>query len=190
MVNKTIGDLMINKRIGLDVDGVCLDFGTSFIKHALKSDIKLSIGKTWDFMKQDIRAYDLFKNLNNDFWLNLERERKSLDLDFQPVAYISHRGCPEIVTKKCLLNNGFPNAPVIHVKHTEDKIKIARELEVDLFIDDRASTVTYFLESGIKALTLTQKWNEDYSLPRIKTLGEISNIKSETEYDKITSVFK
>lgn len=164
-------------RVGLDVDGCCLNFGKAFINHCSQLGMKLSIGKVWNFFDEDIRSYDVFKNLESDFWLNLEREEKSLDINFTPVAYISHRTCPERVTKKSLINAGLPKAPVIHVKYTEDKVKIAKDLEIDIFIDDRASTVMYFLENGIKAYVLNQIWNEDFNVPRIKTFGELNKFE-------------
>lgn len=160
-------------RIGLDVDGVCLDFGNHFINHCKEKDVHLTVGKTWDFFAQDIRSYDIFDQLTTKFWIDMKREPKSSGLNIEPVAYISHRSCPVEVTKKSLINAGFPDSTIFHVKYTEDKIKIARNLNLDLFIDDRASTVTYFLESGINAVLLDQIWNEDYNLPRIKNLSEI-----------------
>lgn len=164
-----------NLRIGLDVDGVCLDFATSFIKQCEKKEISLYIEEVWNFFEQDLRSYDVFKSLKNDFWLNLTREEASKDINFTPVAYISHRDCPTAITRKSLVNNGLPDAPVFHVKYTEDKLKLAKELNLDLFIDDRASTVTYFLENGINAAVLHQIWNKRFiNLPRIKTLGELN----------------
>lgn len=160
-------------KIAFDCDGVCLNFGESFIQHCKNLDVHLTVDKVWNFFDQDIRSYDIFKNLDNNFWLNLKREKASLDLSIIPVAYISHRTCPIEVTKQSLLNAGFPEAPVFHVKYTEDKLKVAKNLGVNCFIDDRASTVTYFLENGIDARLLTQIWNDQYNLPRVKTLGEL-----------------
>ena len=55
----------------------------------------------------------------------------------------------------------------------EDKVKVAKQLGIDIFVDDRASTVAYFLENGIEAYLLDQLWNEDFNFPRIYTLGEL-----------------
>lgn len=164
-----------NKRIALDVDGVCLDFSSSFIELAKRDKINLYEGKVWNFFDQDIRSYDLFKNLKLDFWLNLNRTSKSIDLNFIPSAYISHRNCPEEITRQSLLKNGFPDAPVIHVKHTEDKVNVFKNLQLDVFVDDRASTVMYFLENGLEAYVLKYHYNCDFNLPSINTLGELYN---------------
>jgi len=162
-------------RIGLDVDGVCLDFTKSFIEECKKNEISLYVEEVWNFFEQDLRSYDVFNSLKNDFWLNLKREEASKDINFIPTAYISHRSCPTAITRQSLINNGLPDAPVFHVKYTEDKLKLAKELKLDLFIDDRASTVTYFLENGIKAKVLHQIWNKRFiNIPRIKTLGELN----------------
>lgn len=165
------------KTVGLDVDGTLLEFGQAFIDKCKLQDVELKIGKIWNFFDEDIRSYDIFKNLNTDFWLNLQRIDASTDLNIIPTAYISHRSCPEKVTRKCLINNGFPKAPVIHVANTEDKIKVIKQLGIDIFVDDRASTILYCLENGIEAYLLDQIWNSDYTcLPRIYTLGELDKI--------------
>lgn len=163
-------------KIGLDVDGVCLAFDDAFVDECKKHGVLVYPGKTWNFFEQDNRCYDIFKNLNDDFWLNIKRHDKSLDLNFIPSAYISHRNCPEWVTRESLIRNGFPDSPVIHVKYTEDKIKRFKELNLDIFIDDRASTIVYFLENNIEAYVLDHEYNEDFNLPRIKSLGELKGI--------------
>lgn len=164
------------KKFALDVDGVCLHFDKKFIEVCKNQNILLNTGKIWNFFDQNRRSYDIFNNLKDDFWLELERHPKSLDLNSVPSAYISHRSCPEEVTRQSLLRNGFPDAPVIHVKYTEDKLKVFKNLNLDIFIDDRASTVLYFLENSIESYLLDQIYNEDFNLPRIKTLGDIKGI--------------
>lgn len=164
----------MNKK-GLDIDGVCLNFSARFIEVCAEKGIYLNVDKTWNFFDQDIRCYDVFKGLTSDFWLSLKRDEQSLDLNFTPTAYISHRSCPTEVTRQSLLQVGFPDAPVFHVHHTDDKVKIAKDLALDVFVDDRASTVLYFLENNMNALCLDKIYNEDYNLPRIYTLGELGS---------------
>jgi len=165
------------KKVGLDVDGTILEFGNSFIEKCKMNNIHLKKGKIWNFFDDDIRSYDIFKNLDINFWLNLEIINKAKDLNIIPTAYISHRTIPEKITRKCLLNNGLPKAPVIHVANTEDKVRVIKQLDIDIFVDDRASTVLYCLENGIEAYLLDQIWNEDFNcLPRIYTLGELKEI--------------
>lgn len=166
------------KKVGFDVDGTLVDFANAFIEECWKKEqLVLKVGSVWNFFDQDIRSYDIFKNLSTDFWLNLKRLDESNDLNITPTAYISHRSIPEKITKKCLKNNGFPNAPVIHVANTEDKIKVIKQLDIDIFVDDRASTVLFCLENSIEAYLINQIWNEKYScLPRINTLGELKDI--------------
>lgn len=167
------------KKFGLDVDGVCVEFGEAFIDTCKSKQIHLKVGKVWNFFDDDSRSYDVFRNLEADFWLNLKVIDKAKDLNSIPTAYISHRNFPEKITKKCLINNGFPKAPVIHVANTEDKIKVIKQLEIDVFVDDRASTVLYCLENGIEAYLLDQIWNADFKcLPRIYSLGELEKICS------------
>ncbi len=165
------------KTVALDVDGTLLEFGTSFIDRCKEKEIEVKIGKIWNFFDMDIRSYDIFKNLDSSFWLNLKALDKAKDLNVVPSAYISHRNFPERITKKSLLNAGFPKAPVIHVANTEDKIKVIKQLGIEVFVDDRASTVLFCLENGIEAYLLDQVWNADYKcLPRIYTLGELDKI--------------
>jgi hypothetical protein len=162
-------------KIGLDVDGVCLSFNTKFTALCAEHGIIINCFKVWNFFEQDLRCYDIFKNLTVDFWLSLEREEQSFDMDFVPTAYISHRNIPTEVTRQSLLRVGFPDAPVIHVTHTEDKVKEAKKFGIDVFVDDRASTVLYFLENHVKAVAINKLWNEDYNVPRIHTLGELNH---------------
>ncbi len=52
-----------------------------------------------------------------------------------------------------------------------------KQLGIDVFVDDRGSTILYCLENGIEAYLLDQIWNSDYScLPRIYNLGELNDI--------------
>ena len=167
----------MSKKIGLDVDGTLLGFEEKFIQECSKNGINITSGKVWNFFDCDVRSYDVFNNLNIDFWLSLERIKQSIDLDIIPTAYISHRSFSTKVTKESLLKNEFPNSPVFHVKNTEDKVKVIKQLGIDIFVDDRASTVLFCLENGIEAYLLDQPWNEDYKcIPRIHTLGELNSI--------------
>lgn len=166
------------KKVGFDVDGTLVNFADEFIKECWeKHQIALEVGSVWNFFDQDIKSYDVFKNLTSDFWLNLKKIPQSYNLNIIPSAYISHRNIPEKITKKCLKNNGFPDAPVIHVANTEDKIKVIKQLGIDIFVDDRASTILFCLENSIEAYLIDQIWNEQYTcIPRIKTLGELDSI--------------
>lgn len=168
---------MKDKKIFLDIDGVCLDFATAFIEKCQKSNIHLTVGPVWNFFNDDIKSYDIFSNLTDEFWLSLERERKSFNLDFKPAGYISHRKCDTEISRFSLLKNNFPDAPVYHVKYTEDKVKIFNELGGDIFIDDRLSTVLYFRENGIKSYVLDQPWNRYFNDYRLKTLGELKELE-------------
>ena len=92
------------KKLGLDVDGTLLEFGEAFIDECKLKNINLKVGKVWNFFDDDPRSYDVFKNLNMNFWLNLKRLDKAKGLNVKPTAYISHRNFPEKITKKCLIN--------------------------------------------------------------------------------------
>lgn len=165
------------KTVALDVDETLVAFAEPFIEVCKKKGIHLTVGKIWNFFDQDDRAYSVFNELDKDFWITLPRIKKSLDLDIIPVAYISHRLFPERITEQSLHRLGFPKAPVFHVKHTEEKVKIIKQLGVDVYVDDRSSTVMFCQENGIEAYLLDQPWNADFTcLPRIKTLGELNDI--------------
>lgn len=165
------------KKFALDIDGTVLGFAEAFIEECKLNKINVSVSEVWNFFDQDIKCYDIFKDLDTDFWLNLKIIDKAKDLELIPSAYISHRNFAERITSKSLLNNRLPKAPVIHVANTEDKIKVIKQLGIDVFVDDRASTVAFCLENGIEAYLLDQIWNSDFvCLPRIYSLGELTKI--------------
>jgi hypothetical protein len=155
--------------IVLDVDNVVADFSQGIEKRypQLKSHDK----KLYDFPDY-VRWDEVYRDMM--FWMYLP----VLDKPTVPVhAYLSHRPFPEYVTQFWLYDNDFPDAKVIHVNSSPEKLEILKEINVKLYVDDKVSTFHECREAGINAYLYTQPWNEDIDTPyRISKLSEIEEI--------------
>lgn len=65
-------------------------------------------------------------------------------------------------TREWLLGNGFPDCPVFHV---DDKGEAARELGIELAIDDAVEDVQSLLRAGIRVWIMPYEYNKGLSQP-------------------------
>jgi uncharacterized HAD superfamily protein len=79
------------------------------------------------------------------------------------------------VTKQWLQKHGFPLKPVFHVKNREDKLRVAKEMELDYFVDDNYDTYRMMNDGGICCFLLDAQHNQKYNVGyrRIKSLKEL-----------------
>jgi hypothetical protein len=170
------------KRIGLDVDGVLADFDHGVIDLAKRRGMaSLFPAKTADVPYWNISEHfdDLMANEwdNPDFWMGLPAKPYTFPLDFQPAAYITARRIGGWVTHRWLQSKGFPTATVITVDSPEKKLHHARNLELDLFVDDYYPTVEMFRENGIPAVLMDAPYQKGHDippeLPKIHSLSEL-----------------
>jgi hypothetical protein len=158
-------------KIALDIDEVCCVWVDEWCKL-----YNIDIPSTWNFQWT---IQDNFKKMREEgtldtFYLNLPPKIKAEEIPFEPVAYISHRPVEPEITKAWLEKHGFPLKPVYHVKDRIDKVKIAKELEIDIFIDDSYETFKAMNEAGVCCFLMDAKHNRRYDVGarRIKSLKD------------------
>lgn len=174
---------MSEKRIGLDVDGVLACFSHGVIKRAKQ----LNVSEHFPENCLDVDSWDMsemFSYVMQDawkqekFWLDLPPLDGALPLPFEPYVYITSRRVPALVTKRWLDKNGFPDAPVISVTNPTEKLEHAKNLKLDIFVDDLHSTVKEMREAGINALLFKAPYQRGHEeeckgLPTIENLEEV-----------------
>jgi uncharacterized HAD superfamily protein len=161
-----------DKKIGLDIDGVIADFNGGL--NDKFPELKEKITEYWNDPKLVARFKEVKRE--NAFWSNLKPLVKHKDIPFEPYCYITSRSIDIKITQKWLDDNGFPKAPLHCVGENESKVKIAKELNVDYFVDDKYENFVDLNRAGICCFLLDQPWNKRYNVgfKRIKTLNELN----------------
>jgi hypothetical protein len=159
-------------RIGLDVDEVVCNW----VDHWCEL-YKIPIPSSWNFQWDIKGLFDKMRQEGtlDEFYAGLTPCLNPNDLPFEPVAYISHRPVAEIITKNWLEKHGFPLKPVYHVKERADKVKLAKELKIDIFVDDSYETYKAMNEAGICCYLKDALHNRRYDVGyrRIKSLKDL-----------------
>lgn len=175
--------LTIKRRIALDVDGVLCNFTQGLIDKAVemgrgeyfpssweewrewRADTDNATESVWDRIKED-----------TDFWLSLAPF--DVDVEFQPVAYVTARPIPSIVTQTWLVLNKFPDSEVVTVGYDQSKVRALRELGVEVYVDDRVENYLELKEAGFRSFLFDRPWNQEVDAreDRIFELKEICRI--------------
>lgn len=132
-------------RIGLDIDGVLAEFSAHFLKYMNFENQEPATD--WD----DPRFRDHFHEVakNEEFWLSMPRLIDPKTLNFTPVIYVTARPISNEISTMWLLQNGFPDAPVVTVGEGGSKVEALRG-KVDIFVDDGYHNYVELNEAGIK----------------------------------------
>lgn len=140
-------------NIYLDIDDVIFKWNKCFTRR-----YNVNIFKSWvksDLMDRRITAIEKEK----DFWLNLEIKNIP---DFTPKGYVSARSIPKIWTYESLKNHNIPGRSNIHhVKRGESKIQMLRQLNCDIFVDDKVETYIECAKNGIFCLLMDAEHNQE-----------------------------
>lgn len=159
------------KRIGLDIDDVLADWVGPFTK--LRN---IPIPTSWYFGFPE-HIDDLLKKGFDykRFMLDLPVKTKPQDIPFEPTCYITTRAdehVPVEVAKAWLERNGFPQVRVIQ---TADKVTVAKEMKLDIFVDDKFETFRAMNEAGILCYLFDAPHNQRYDVgfKRIRSLKDI-----------------
>jgi hypothetical protein len=164
--------------IGLDVDGVLINWVDSFIAKAKQMGFTETFPKSWKETYQWQFSPDfgkVWKEIEQDenWWLNLSRHddaKVTFPVDF----YLTARPCPSEITRECLVREGFPDAPVHTVHPKADKVPVLKELGTDLFVEDKLEAFLDINGAGINCLLLNRPWNDSYcSFKRIYSLNDV-----------------
>jgi len=185
-------------RISVDIDGVISDFGSNAIEVAnLLWPGKIPPGyqpPDWDWTdmltKQDWKELWTAIKATPHFWIrqgelaeNVAALAEYLATAGTPVFFITSRaettGMNAQDQSSIWLNNrGLKNywqrEPRVYVVPTpEDKIKLMKEHNIGLSIDDKAETVELCNTlNGHRAYLLDSPWNQYSKEPRVKNMSE------------------
>jgi hypothetical protein len=162
---------LATKRIGLDIDDVLAEWVKPFTELA-----EVPTPESWYFgfpsLVEKIRSkgVDYF-----EFMSNLPVKTKASDIPFEPVCYITNRSNPDVpveIAEQWLIKNGYPQVPVIQ---TKDKVAAAKEMNLDIFVDDRFETFKQMTKAGILCYLFDAPHNRRYNVghKRIKSLKDV-----------------
>ena len=157
------------RRIGLDIDDVLADFvGAYCTRYGMERP------KWWGF---DYKFGDRYAELleDKDFWVNMPIRTDPDTIPFEPVCYITNRGCDKEWTEEWLAKNGFPQLPVHQAGPEGSKVEIAKKERLDVFVDDCHRNFIDMNENGIFTYLFTQPHNARYMVGH-RRINELSDI--------------
>ena len=197
-------DNIMNKIIGIDVDGVLADFNTSFKDIQVEVSGKDLFGSNWT--PRDIRtwnwptdqygyskaeykaAWDIVKG-SEFFWEELSPLEGAVDFlkglsrlkNNDAYYFVTQRvGInPKRQTEEWLMNNGYLDIPTVLI--SGKKAEACKALDITHYIDDKVENCKEVQDLGTtKVYMITQGWNHNMEgIPRFDTpkpfLDEISH---------------
>lgn len=158
-----------SKRIGLDVDEVLAGFVGGYIRY-------FQITETPEFWNFDSKIMQRLLDLPEHFWADLTPLVDPSELTFEPTCYITNRPVESRVTTKWLADHRFPAVPVFTVASADEKIEIARDCKLDIFVDDRYETFVKMNSAGICCFLMDAAHNRRYNVghKRITSLRQLT----------------
>lgn len=180
-------------KVAVDLDGVIANFDKRFLEftnvHFDRENDPKDIDKWeyWHCEKIDFSEDDFFKGLelftSYKVWQSIEPYPNAVDAicclnSMADIYYVTARPKnSERTTLKFLINNGFPmGRGILFCYDSKDKANIAKNLKIDIAIDDKIETIYDYDQSGIKTILRSHKHNK----PQKKVqhlIGEIEDIK-------------
>lgn len=158
------------RRIALDIDEVLADFCGALMERF--DDIK-ERPVYWN----DVFIYKHWKEIENDdeFWLNIKPKINPKELPFEPIAYVTSRNVPQIITESWLKNCGFPVAEVVTIGLNESKVEVLKQRNIDIFVDDKFDNFVDINNAGICCYLMDAPHNRRYEVgyKRIFDLKEL-----------------
>lgn len=157
-----------DKKIALDIDEVLADFVGGLMSRFPEIKERASY---WN--DQTIKEFFPKVMDDEDFWLSLKPKVSSLP--FEPNCYITSRPCDSSITERWLKINGFPVAPVYTVGLDNSKVRVARELGIDVFVDDAYHNFVELNREGILCYLYDAPHNRRYDVghKRLKNLKDL-----------------
>lgn len=158
-------------KIGLDIDEVLCGWTYGWIQK-----FGYNIPQSWHFSYTNKEHFQSFseEELNN-FYLSLPAIIKPGEIPFEPHCYITSRSVPVELTKKWIQRNGFSTVPVYSVGFNQNKIEVARESGIEIFVDDKFENFVELNNAGICTYLLSTPHNTRYNVghKRINSLKEL-----------------
>lgn len=171
-------------RIWLDLDGVCFDFDSHFLKWL---NLPKHPAESWD----DRRFVDNMSKVAyvDEFWLSIPRLFDPKILSFKIEGYCTARSCSVEVIKESLNINGFPIAPIINVGFDGNKGE-ALFGKCDIMLDDAIHNFNQINEYGVLCYLMTRHHNLSYDVGKFR-VNSMREFISEIEYvDKLIMEIK
>lgn len=140
-------------RVALDVDDVVADFINGF-----KEKTGLEMNPYWS---SNYNIADELKALSNDeeFWTNLKVKHYP---NFEPACYISSRSIPVAFTEKFIQKAGLPCAPVFHVPWNTSKVKVLKENNINILVDDKVENFLEATKAGVFCYLMDAPHNQKF----------------------------
>ncbi len=171
----------LDKKIGLDIDDVLADFTLAW---HLKYGTPTNPLSWWFDYKMKNRFDEMKKNGElEEFYLNIPPLIKPEDIPFDPVCYITSRPVKKEITEQWIIKNNFPQVPVFSIDIETSKIKVAKEANIDIFIDDHYDNWMDLNKNGITTYLFTQSYNKKFNVGhlRINKLSDLPFLKYKKE---------
>ena len=156
-------------NIYLDIDDVVFYWQESYAAR-----FKTTVPKSWSKSSLMSRRLDILTK-EKPFWLNLPVKNTP---NFQPKGFVSARGIPKAWTIESLKRNNIPGRTNVHqVNWGQSKVQLLKDLECEIFVDDKYETFRDCNKNGIFCLLMDAPHNKKYKTPlRINSL-DIETIK-------------
>lgn len=152
-------------RIGLDIDGVLANFAQAFIERAKAMGVGEHFPAHWTLWDRWMYGGEHFSVVweaithDHSFWLDDIKSFDDAYVHFDVQGYITHRPVPTEVSRAWLNRHGFPDAPVITVTGKGSKVQAARDLGIDVFVDDKYDNFVELNDAGILCLLYDRPHN-------------------------------
>ena len=161
-------------NIGLDIDGVLADFVGSW--HKKFPDVTAK-PNSWFF---DRKIGNRFKEMKktgelDEFYLNIDLLITPDELPFDPHCYITSRPVANEITEEWLDRNGFPARPVKTVDIRTSKAEVAKEMGVEIFVDDSYENFVDMNNNDVFTYLYTTSWNKRYDVGHMR-INELKDI--------------
>lgn len=150
------------KRIGIDIDECIADFTGAYAAKT-GSSAKPTHWAYCDNMLNNFRKWQLDGTID-DFYTAIKPLIEGDKLGFEPICYITSRPVESSVTRKWVIKHGFPQVPIYTTNSSEEKVEVAKQQKLDIFIDDNMSTFVKMNQSGICCFLMDAPHNRQYEV--------------------------
>ncbi|MDA3855093.1 MAG: hypothetical protein PF569_02455 [Candidatus Woesearchaeota archaeon] len=162
-------------NVFLDIDDVIFDFQKAY---ATKFNTKQQ--KSWSKSKLMSRRLNILSN-DKDFWIALPVKNKP---NFLPKGFVSARGIYKTWTVESLKRNKIPGrSRIFQVPWGKSKLEVLKELNCDIFVDDKVETFKELNKNGVFCLLMDASHNQ-----KVKTKYRVYDLDIEKIMEKYDSL--